>query len=68
MDAALEAMITDAKSAHLHAGTRGHVIRVWWIDALPSARQSDAEWGNASTTERRDFRKRMEPATFVPHS
>src|SRR5207245_11330976 len=68
MDAALEAMITDAQTAHLHAGIRRHVIRVGRIDALRSARQSDAEWGNASATEGCDFRERMEPATFVHHS
>src|SRR5437870_11682003 len=68
MDAALEAMITDSQTAHLHAGIRRHVSWVGRIDALRSARQSDAEWGNASATEGCDFRERMEPATFVHHS
>ncbi len=68
MDAALEAVITDAEAAHLHAGARWHVIRVGWIDALGSAGQSDAERRNPPPTEVRNFRERMEPATFVPHS
>src|SRR5262245_9666321 len=69
MDAALEAVIADAETAHLHPGARRHVIRVNGRrkDALGSVRQSAAERRNASPTEVRNFRKRMEPATFVPH-
>src|SRR5262249_20197803 len=68
MDAALEAVITDAETAHLHTGARRHIIRVGWIDAPGGARKSGAEGRNAPPTDVRTFRNRVDPPPFVSHS